>query len=194
MKRRIALIVLGAHFLVMTIFFFSTPKTTTIALPSIRVSTFTYEPPPPKKTIIAATPPNKAPAVAKKTPAKKPLPPKPKPKPKASDVLAEVKKNLQKIDSASTTKKVEAKTVAYATILMQRLQSSLNLPEEGNVKLELELRADGKVMGVKILQTHSELNARYLEEILPTLSLPNFVGDLQGRKIHIFTLTVCHDN
>ncbi|MCP5492240.1 MAG: hypothetical protein H7A40_04280 [Chlamydiales bacterium] len=198
MKRRIVLIVLGAHLAVLTVFIFSKPKTTTTALQSIRVSTFTYEPPPPKKQVVATIPLKKTPVVAKKAPTKKPPPPKlkpkPKPTPRASDVLAEVKKNLQKIDRASTEKKVEAKTVAYATILMQRLQSSLNLPEEGNVKLELELRADGKVMGVKILQTHSEINAHYLEEILPTLFLPSFVGDLQGQKQHTFTLTVCHDN
>ena len=171
------------------------PAVTNHPLQSIRVSTYSYEPPP-KKPIIAKASPVKKTTVAKTAPKKKPPPPKakPKPKPKASDVLAEVKKNLQKIDQASSEKKVEAKTVAYASILMQRLQSSLHLPEEGNVKLELDLRSDGKVMGVKILQTHSESNADYLKEVLPTLILPSFIGDLQGKKQHTFTLTVCHDN
>jgi hypothetical protein len=173
------------------------PAVTTHLVQSIRVSTYSYEPVPKKPVMAKASPQKKSP-VTKAAPKKKPPPPKakpkPKPKPKASDVLAEVKKNLQKIDQASSEKKVEPKTVAYASILMQRLQSSLHLPEEGNVKLELELRADGKVMGVKILQTHSESNAQYLKEVLPTLFLPSFVGDLQGKKQHTFTLTVCHDN
>ncbi len=180
MKRRILYFVIGMHALALCVALLVKPEISHQILTPIRVSTYTYEPPPPKQRVIT-----KSPSVVKK-----PQPPKKKkpPPPKARDVLSKVQKNLQKIDT-----KTKPKTISYATLMMQRLQTALSLPEEGDVKLQLTLNADGKVLQLTILQSQSDRNSEYLSQVLPTLIFPGFTGDLQGRKQHTFTLTVCHD-
>ncbi|MBU6149797.1 MAG: hypothetical protein KGQ54_06345 [Verrucomicrobia bacterium] len=77
-----------------------------------------------------------------------------------------------------------------AASLIGYLQGYLQLPDIGEVQIQLTLRKDGKVEGVKVLKAESENNRKYLEKQLPKLSFPTSI--LQGVPARSFLLTFCN--
>jgi outer membrane biosynthesis protein TonB len=68
------------------------------------------------------------------------------------------------------------------------LSSSLNLPEFGEVKIQLTIKKDGSVARLVVLQTESRKNKAYLEKHLPLLRFPLILD-----KEKTFTLTFCNE-
>ena len=63
---------------------------------------------------------------------------------------------------------------SYHTSLVENLQSSLQLPEMGDVRVKISIAAPGKLTSVQILDTKSAKNAEWLKNQLPLLELPCF--------------------
>jgi len=80
----------------------------------------------------------------------------------------------------------------FVATLVQCLRSTLDLPEVGEVKVELTLRRDGSFVKVKVLQSESEKNKRFLEQELKTITFPSFTGELNNEKEHAFVITFCN--
>lgn len=74
--------------------------------------------------------------------------------------------------------------------LIGYLQGYLQLPDIGEVQIQLVLRKDGKVDSMKVLKTESAENRKYLEEHLPKISFPPSV--LEGVSSRSFLLTFCN--
>lgn len=81
----------------------------------------------------------------------------------------------------------------YASLLAQCLHASLHLPDFGEVKIELTLKQDGKVVKLKVLKTESEQNKKYLESHLPQLKLPHLNGSFAKQEEHTFVLNFCNE-
>lgn len=64
--------------------------------------------------------------------------------------------------------------VNYSSLLVQFLEDRLMLPEKGEVKLQLSLNKEGKVVSIDILKAESVKNREYLKNTLPQLSFPCF--------------------
>ncbi|MBU6382719.1 MAG: hypothetical protein KGQ49_02980 [Verrucomicrobia bacterium] len=82
----------------------------------------------------------------------------------------------------------EAEPVADATyeeVLIALLQNTLDLPEFGDVKMEIEIDAYGKVVASKILESKSLKNAKFLQEELTTLSFPIPFDMKKGRSFTV---------
>lgn len=174
-------------------------------------------PPPPKSSIVVRTylpPPPKAPAVIKHVVKasphahKKSLPQNNK---KKKDLLKELQDSLKKLESPASKESSSVlslpKTIQnleidhlekepptdYFVILAQTLKNELELPEYGDVKLELTVLNSGRVTRLKVLNASSEKNQRYLELKLPNVILPPFSEDLKNDREHTFTLTFCNE-
>lgn len=74
--------------------------------------------------------------------------------------------------------------------LIGYLQGYLQLPDIGEVQIQLVLRKDGKVESMKVIKTESEANRKYLEEYLPKLSFP--LSILERASSRSFLLTFCN--
>lgn len=72
--------------------------------------------------------------------------------------------------------------------LVTFLHTSLNLPEFGEVKIQLTIKKDGSVARLVVLQAESRKNKSYLEKHLPLLRFPLLLD-----KEKIFTLTFCNE-
>lgn len=59
-----------------------------------------------------------------------------------------------------------------ASFLVGYLQASLELPDVGEVQIELTLRKDGSIEKIKVVRAESEKNKKYLEEHLAKLVFP----------------------
>ena len=81
----------------------------------------------------------------------------------------------------------------YAESLVHYLQQSLNLPEYGEVKVQLTLRQDGIVIKIVVLKSESNNNRKHLETNLPKLKFPRFEGELAKNREQTFTLTFCNE-
>ncbi len=68
------------------------------------------------------------------------------------------------------------------------LHTSLNLPEIGEVKIQLTLKKDGTVARLHVLQAESQKNKTYLEKHLPLLRFPLILD-----KEKTFTFTFCNE-
>lgn len=60
----------------------------------------------------------------------------------------------------------------YVSQLKVYLQSSLRLPDVGEVTIGLRLTAQGKVVGIDVLKKTSTLNEQYVLDHIPALSFP----------------------
>lgn len=80
----------------------------------------------------------------------------------------------------------------FVTTLVHCLQEALNLPEVGEVKVELTLKRDGSFVQMKVLRSESERNKKFLEQELKKLTFPPFDGDLKNEKEHAFVITFCN--
>jgi hypothetical protein len=78
----------------------------------------------------------------------------------------------------------------YQDTLIQVLRESLDLPELGEVKMEITLNRDGTVVKLRVLAAESEKNRIYLEKNLCSIKFPPFDIN-ESRKI--FVLTFCNE-
>lgn len=179
-------------------------------------------PPSPKKSIVVRTftpPPKKpAPVIKKISTSPKPSSPSkphsslaPQVNKKKNDLFKEIKESLTKIEKSTHSEKSTALTLPkniqnleidhiemeekndYFILLAETLKNELELPDYGDVKLELTVLHSGRVTKLKILDASSEKNRRYLELKLPKLTLPAFSEDLKNQYEHTFTLTFCNE-
>ncbi len=72
--------------------------------------------------------------------------------------------------------------------LVSFLHMSLNLPEVGEVKIQLTIKKDGSVGRLVVLEAQSQKNKAYLQKNLPLLRFP-----LIFDKEKTFTLTFCNE-
>ncbi len=164
---------------------------------------------PPKKTTAAAKP---SPAKSKPIQQKKPAmveKGKPKKTPKAPDkVWKEIDEALAKIDDKVYSKpqsKLDVPKVKGSSqipfpdfgeddegteeeTLASFLHTSLNLPEFGEVKIQMTIKKDGTVARLSVLQAESHKNKAYLEKHLPLLRFPLILD-----KEKTFTFTFCNE-
>ena len=75
----------------------------------------------------------------------------------------------------------------FMSSLIGYLQGQLQLPDVGEVQIQLTLRKDGKVETMKVIKTESEKNRKYLEENLPKLSFPAIYLDKSSSRSFLFT-------
>jgi hypothetical protein len=179
-----------------------------------------HSPPPPKKSIVVNTyvppPPKATPSVskphtqqkAKVAPNKPAIFPKKSTPSKKNEILKDLKETLSRIEtkappetSLSLPQQIQSLQIDHADkkeetdyfiSLAHALKEELELPELGEVKLELTVSHTGQVLKLRILQALSEKNRRYLELNLPRLRLPPFSEDLKNENAHTFTLTFCN--
>ncbi len=78
----------------------------------------------------------------------------------------------------------------FISSLIGYLQGQLQLPDRGEVQIQLTLRKDGKVETMKVIKTESEKNRKYLEENLSKLSFPSMY--LEGSSSKSFLFTFCN--
>ncbi len=78
----------------------------------------------------------------------------------------------------------------YLSTLVGYLKQTLNLPEYGEVKIQLTLKQDGSVVKLVVIKTESEKNRKYLETSLPHLRFPHL---LENKKQETFIVTFCNE-
>lgn len=79
---------------------------------------------------------------------------------------------LTKAPSSAFFSSLETSEADDVSLLVGYLQSSLQLPDVGEVQIELRLRTDGSVEAMKVVKADSIRNKKYLEEELMKLSFP----------------------
>jgi hypothetical protein len=150
----------------------------------------------------------KKPAMVEKGKAKKNRRP---PDPPAANVWKEIDEALAKIDDkvyskpqskldvpqvkGSSSSKIpfpdfgemEEEVGTHEEILISFLDSSLTLPEFGEVKIQLTVKKDGTVVRLVVLEAESQKNKAYLEKNLPLLKFPLILD-----KEKTFTLKFCN--
>lgn len=140
-----------------------------------------------KEAVIAAVPAAKStPAPQKKQPAPKKtttLPKKTDQKPlpqemvKSFDALSSESKTFAPL-TVPTKKEIKSQSKAqtkepyYEELLIAYLQNILDLPEYGEVKIEIEINGSGALVACKINESKSSKNAKFLTEKLSLLTFP----------------------
>lgn len=169
----------------------------------IMVRTFKKAPPLSPQVVVKAPPPKKQVAVKlkpkpKKAPAPVPLvkkapPPVPvvKKAPAPTPVPVPVIKKVEnpQVVVQEQPKVQEEKVLAeYGEALIVFFQNSLDLPEYGEVTLDLEIDATGHVTRVEVIEAKSKENEEFLKKELPELVCPCFNGDQTSRNSFAFTV------
>jgi hypothetical protein len=108
--------------------------------------------------------------------------------------VLEEKRNWSKSPSLQLPKEPqEAKTQeidpSYGEVLVEYLQNALELPELGEVKVDLELDVLGHILRVDIVESKSKKNGEFLKKRLPELSLPCFNENQKSHATVVFTIT-----
>ena len=176
----------------------------------------------PKKTEIKkSTPPKKTAPIKNTNPEikKKPLPKKPL---AAQPILKEQKKTPAKVESEIDNNRITSTSPLkvppkielnpkisktsltltdnndldddFTLSLIDHLQSHLQLPHIGEVKIQLTLRSNGTVEDLQVLSAESDKNKKRIEEKLPTLHFPSFSEKKGNPSSRIFILTFCNDS
>lgn len=96
------------------------------------------------------------------------------------------------IDTSSPDQ-THAEEGSYIEMLVEHLHQALQLPDYGEVKIQLSLRQDGSVAKIAVLRAKSQKNKRYLEENLPHLRFPRFEGSLAKTQESSFILTFVNE-
>jgi outer membrane biosynthesis protein TonB len=151
---------------------------------------------------------NKIPVVKKPIPASKPSKPTKSSK-ELEQSLKKIEETIAKIATKGDTipikhtpsiaPKIEIEDGAlseeeeYISSLVYFMQAELELPDMGEVKIELTLRRDGGVEKVRVLEAESERNRKRLAEHLPLLQFPPFPKGKQGMKMQVFILPFCNE-
>lgn len=81
------------------------------------------------------------------------------------------------------------KTRLYIASFMQTLQTKLDLPERGAVKIRLSIDPTGKITSFELLDAQSTKNADWLKKQLPQLQLPCFNEFGIAEPTVVFTVT-----
>lgn len=81
----------------------------------------------------------------------------------------------------------EDESPSYGQTLVSYLQNCLDLPEYGEVKVDLEIDRLGRLVRFDILEEKSKKNGEFLKKRLPELALPCFNG--QSNETVVFTIT-----
>lgn len=204
-NRRISLLtgsVIAAHFFLFFFAFKNEKQPPPSPKKSIVVHTFVSRPLPKPKVTSRTETPSSSKEVQK---------PKPHSTFKKNEILKELKDSLKKIEQATSPEQQnlltfpkniqslqvdqieESETSDYFLLLAQSLKEELELPEYGDVKLELTVHNNGRVLKIRVLQTASEINRRYLELNLPKVIFPPFSADFKNEREHTFTLTFCNE-
>ena len=100
-------------------------------------------------------------------------------------IIFNAKTPKSEIDSAEAT--------AYAASLASYLQAHLQLPDIGEVKIQLTLLKSGAVEKIVVLSAQSKKNRKRLEEDLPKLILPALPKKRASSGSETFTLTFCNE-
>lgn len=82
---------------------------------------------------------------------------------------------------------VEEEKPSYGQTLIAYLQGCLDLPEFGEVKVDLEVDRDGHLVRIEILEEKSKKNSEFLKKRLPELVLPCFNDS--SNETAVFTIT-----
>jgi len=80
----------------------------------------------------------------------------------------------------------------YDAFLIQQMQTSLQLPEFGEVKMQLTLDKRGNVLKVVVIKAENDKNKRYLQEVLPKLHFPGFFSYFPDMEQKTFAITFCN--
>lgn len=118
--------------------------------------------------------------------------------------IAKIDQNDHKVSSKSslTVPILEAPGLSEASIwgevsfqeqLIECLHRSLALPDLGEVTIELKLRSNGLVAGLKVLKAESSKNRDYLEKHLPHVVFPPMEEALFKNEEKTFVLTFCNE-
>lgn len=78
--------------------------------------------------------------------------------------------------------------LGYLDELAGRLRLLLKLPEQGKVRIRLNLERSGKVQSVEILKSESVKNKKYIEEKVPHLQFPSFGKNFGNLSEHSFVI------
>jgi hypothetical protein len=78
----------------------------------------------------------------------------------------------------------------YGDLLVAYLQSMLSLPEQGVVKIELEVDGLGLIIRCDVIEAKSQKNSDFLKKQLPELNLPCF----NGKPNETFICTILFKN
>lgn len=173
---------------------------------------------PSKTTAVTAATPSSSNTTSNKKPSNSKKPAvveknkKSKPKPKTApppEVFKEIDEALAKIDEKGYSKprlKLDVPQIQDSSemalpfpseevgpmgpeeTLVSYLHSSLNLPEFGEVKIQVTVNKDGSIDKLVVLEAESKKNKAYLEQHLPLLKLP-----ITLEKEKTFTLTFCNE-
>lgn len=213
MNRRLLILSSSVVAVHLFIFFFNFKKDIAPPSPKKSIVVRTFTPPPPKKTAPVIRNVSKKPSATPKSssPPKSNSSSTPQVNKKKNDLLKELKESLTKIEKYTPSEKSTSITLPkniqnleiddvereektdYFILLAQTLKNELELPDFGDVKLELTILNSGRVTKLKVLSASSEKNRRYLELKLPSLILPAFSEDLKNQYEHTFTLTFCNE-
>lgn len=213
-KKQIAFVVWTFHLFLLTALMInhlwtrSTPKTRPIA---VRTFSSVSEVRAPLTSTKTANIPTSPKPLAPKAPIKKPAPKKALPKaPENEGALQSVANALKELKSLEKkkeplktlsvpsqicleTKGAESKIAqTYGTFLIAYLENSLDLPEYGNVKLELCIDRTGRLLKSQVLSSESEKNSEFLKNRLLELAFPCF-NDFQIAE-NTLTFTVSFRN
>lgn len=175
------------------------------------------EPPKPEPPKPKPAPPKPAPSKPKPKPNPKPKPtPEPKKTPsqkpkidpallsKAQQSLAKVRQggskssgggtpNVASLQSLSIDTKATQKDLSYRDELAARLRTLLKFPEMGAVEIQLTITKTGSVKNVKVLNTESKENEKYVAKVLPTLQMPTFGNRFGSAAEHTFAITLSNE-
>jgi hypothetical protein len=81
----------------------------------------------------------------------------------------------------------------YQQILIEYLHQSLNLPDFGEVKIQITLKNDGTLVNLVVIKAESDKNRKYLEKNLPHLKFPPLEGQASNLKQQTYIVTFCNE-
>lgn len=83
--------------------------------------------------------------------------------------------------------------ISYQDVLINRLKDQLQMPEYGDVDIEITITRSGKILRYKILRDENKTNRQYIEKAIPSLQLPPFGKEFEGESQHTFIITLSND-
>ncbi len=102
----------------------------------------------------------------------------------------------QKVIGSLQSEKIKdtgAGKLSYEAELAIYLKHRMQLPDDGDVRMQLTLSDLGKVIQVAIVSSSSQKNRSHVEEKVPSIKFPPFDERLAGEKKHTFQITLKSD-
>jgi len=197
---KIALFVIILHIGLLLTFAKQKKASSTPSKPTrLAVNTVKLQPRTPKKK---AKPKQKKKIVRKKKKTEKKIAKtKAKTNSRRQKLLKEALENLNQIEKApemtltvmpqpSNNLNTDEREKAYFNLLATKLQTSLCLPEHGEVKLRLNLNRQGQIISVDILHAANAQNQQYIENTIRMLQFPPFHKHFPGEGSHAFVIAL----